>query len=923
MRPIKLTISAFGPYSGLTEIDFTRLGRSGLFLITGDTGAGKTSIFDAITFALFGEASGDNRKVDMLRSTTADPSTPTKVILEFEYDGKVYKIERNPEYERVKERGVGTTTQKADATLEIPVEAPVSGIKQVDAKIIEILGIDRQQFAQIAMIAQGAFMKLLFTETKKRQDLFREIFKTEKYQTLQLKLKEAVSTLKLKCDQGRASLNQYVAGTVCDPNAPYAKDLAEAKIPGKMPTSEIIALVEKILAADRSKLKDLEKDLKKLDEEKSECDARLGQFDSFEKAKKDLENARKDHEEAQKRLGQLEEAKKNAEEQAPEIEELGKKIAAIEAILPRFNEAEKLDLEIRKLDKTISENEERKNTDKQKLSDQAEHIEALKKELDGLKDAGVDLERLIANLNSNDLRQKALKSLTNQIKDIATEEVTLSKWQFGLGQIQKEFTDARTEYYHKYDLFIAEQAGILAQSLEEGTPCPVCGSLEHPTPAQPSEGAPTKDDLEKAKKMMEVLQERVSKGSRECEKKKGEIDSKRRTLEEQAKPIFPEFTLETLPELIRQESERLSEEERKLNNDILLQQKNKKRQEDLRDTDIPKEEEDHRRNEQALGKLQITIDSDKRGRDEKKSRLDDLRKSLPYPDHKAAETKKEELKNKKDKLTQDIAGATKDFNECDKKLSGLKGSITSLSDQVKDGCSIDRDKENARLEEIKAVKGQKQPEKDQVSFRINTNEKALDDIKAKSADVIELEKELAWKDTLSKTANGDLGDRKEKIMLETYVQAAYFDRIIAKANTRLMVMSGGQYELKRKRSAADKKSQAGLDLDIVDHFSASTRDVRSLSGGESFKAALSLALGLSDEIQASAGGIRLDSMFVDEGFGSLDKDSVEQALKALSDLTEGDRLIGIISHVEQLRRIDKQIVVTKDPDKGSQVEIIA
>ena len=219
--------------------------------------------------------------------------------------------------------------------------------------------------------------------------------------------------------------------------------------------------------------------------------------------------------------------------------------------------------------------------------------------------------------------------------------------------------------------------------------------------------------------------------------------------------------------------------------------------------------------------------------------------------------------------------------------------------------------------------GQKQPEKDQVSFRIQTNEKALGDIKAKSDDVIKLEKELAWKETLSKTANGDLGDKKEKIMLETYVQAAYFDRIIAKANTRLMVMSGGQYELKRKRSAADKKSQAGLDLDIVDHFSASTRDVRSLSGGESFKAALSLALGLSDEIQASAGGIRLDSMFVDEGFGSLDKDSVEQALKALSDLTEGDRLIGIISHVEQLRRIDKQIVVTKDPDKGSQVEIIA
>ena len=416
MRPVKLTISAFGPYSGLTEIDFTKLGRSGLFLITGDTGAGKTSIFDAITYALFGEASGDNRKVDMLRSSTASPTTPTKVALEFEYDGKVYKIERNFEYERAKERGVGTTTQKADAKLEVPGAPPISGIKQVDAKIIDILGIDRGQFAQIAMIAQGAFMELLFTETKKRQDLFREIFKTEKYQTLQFKLKDAVSALKQQCDQGRASLNQYVAGTVCDPDGPYAKDLAEAKVPGHMPTSEIVALVEKILAADNSKLKDLKKDLKKLDDEKGECDTRLGKLESFEKAKKDLEKARNEQEEAQKRLGPLEEAKKKAEEQAPEIEELGKKIAAIEAILPRFNEAEKLDLEIRKLDKTISENEERKNTDKQKLSEQAEHIEALKKELDGLKDAGVDLVKLKADLNANIQRQNDLEGLTGQIE---------------------------------------------------------------------------------------------------------------------------------------------------------------------------------------------------------------------------------------------------------------------------------------------------------------------------------------------------------------------------------------------------------------------------------------------------------------------------------------------------------------------------
>lgn len=922
MRPIKLTISAFGPYSGLTVIDFSKLGRSGLFLITGDTGAGKTSIFDAITYALFGEASGDNRKVDMLRSTTATPSMPTRVALEFEYDGKVYMIERNPEYERTKEKGAGTTKQKANATLEIPGEAPVSGITQVDGKIIEILGIDRKQFAQIAMIAQGAFMKLLFTETKKRQDLFREIFKTEKYQTLQLKLKEAVSALKLQCDQGRASLNQYVAGTVCDPDGPHAMDLAEAKIPGKMPTSEIVALIEKILIADKSKLEDLKKELKKLDDKKSECDNRLGKLDRFEKAKKDLEKARKDQEDAQKHLGPLEEDKKKAEEQAPEIEKLGKEIAAIEALFPNFDETERLAKEILNLQSTLSGNEKKYEENKLSLSTQKENLAALKKELDDLKNAGEDLERLNNTLTDNGKNKQALHGLVGQINSIDEGEKLLGEWKKALLGLKQDHAHALADYEGKYDRFIAEQAGILAETLLEGAPCPVCGSLDHPKPACQSAGAPSKNELKKAKEEMEKLRERVTEKSTDCANKNGEIESKKKALMEHAGAFFQDFTLKTLPELIRQESIRLDEEERKLKNSIILQEKNKKRRDKLGDEILPNKEKEYMESEEAQSKLYTCIQTDKRGLEEKKNRLDELRKSLPYPARKAAEAKKVELAKKKDKLSEDIKEATRKFNECNIELSNLKGRIESLSEQVKEDCLIDRVEENARLEEIKNTRRVKQEEHAQVFARVGTNKTALENIIAKSSSVIELEKELAWKETLSKTANGDLGDKKEKIMLETYVQAAYFDRIIAKANTRLMVMSGGQYELKRKQSAADKKSQAGLDLDIVDHFSASSRDVRSLSGGESFKAALSLALGLSDEIQASAGGIRLDSMFVDEGFGSLDKDSVEQALKALSDLTEGDRLIGIISHVEQLKRIDKKIIVTKDQE-GSHIKMEA
>ena len=370
------------------------------------------------------------------------------------------------------------------------------------------------------------------------------------------------------------------------------------------------------------------------------------------------------------------------------------------------------------------------------------------------------------------------------------------------------------------------------------------------------------------------------------------------------------------------ETERLSDEAKTLGEAIRTQKEKKDRKTDLDERIIPKAEEKYKKDNQELVALKGKIESDRIILKEKRGNLAKLRENLSYPDKAKAEGKIMELETKKEKLDNALSTAREKFDECNKKVRELVADVKALDSQVKAGCEVDHAQVEAELERINTATGMANKESGQVSFRVQTNDAALRNIKNRSASVIAIEKELAWKESLSKTANGDLTD-KEKIMLETYVQASYFDRIIAKANTRLMVMTGGQYELRRKAVAANMKSQAGLDLNVVDHHSATERDVRSLSGGEAFKAALSLALGLSDEIQASAGGIRLDSMFVDEGFGSLDKDSVEQALKALSDLTEGNRLIGIISHVEQLRRIDKQIIVTKDQEEGSHIEIIA
>ena len=921
MRPIKLTISAFGPYSGTTTIDFSALGRKGLFLITGDTGAGKTSIFDALTFALFGTASGENRKLDMLRSMSASPNTPTEVELDFEYDGKPYKIKRNLEYERPKDRGEGVTVEKANATLDLPGMPPVSGWRLVNAKIIEILGIDQGQFSQIAMIAQGDFMKLLFTETKDRQGILREIFKTEKYLTLQTRLKEEVAALRRRCDDARSSVNQYVAGTVCDPEGPYAGRLENAKKPDRMPISEVIELVEEIRGKDEERMEVLQKDLDDLQTKEGECNIRIGNLDSYEKAKKALEEARDSLGEAQKKLGQLKEAKEQAEKMKPEIERLGNDVAKITAILPQFDEMTTLEEEVKKLGADISDNEIKHGKANQDLSKAKDSITALKNELEELKNAGEDLVRLNGEVSANGRRQDAIKGLSSQIGTITEEKGLLRKAQDTLGNLSREYEAVRTDYDRKYNLFIAEQAGLLAGTLVEGAPCPVCGSLAHPSPARPSEGAPTKEGLDAAKVKADTLQNKVSAQAIVCSGKKSGIETMEGALAEQAGLIFQDFSLEDLPGLIDNESIKLTKEAEGLNIAITDQVNKKSRRDKLRDEIIPQAEEWINEAEKNLGELWNTIQTDNKILEVKKDNLTKLHESLPYPDRKTAEAKIDELNQKKDEFGKSIDAATENFNKCNDLVNGLNVRIKTLTEQVEGGCEVDRESENALLEAIKAEAGQKRDEFNEVFSRVGTNTTALKNINDRSKDLIDLEKELVWKEILSKTANGDLGGKKEKIMLETYVQAAYFDRIIAKANTRLMVMSGGQYELKRKMVAGNKMSQAGLDLDVVDHYSATTRDVRSLSGGESFKAALSLALGLSDEIQASAGGIRLDSMFVDEGFGSLDKDSVEQALKALSDLTEGDRLIGVISHVEQLKRIDKQIIVTKDRDGGSHIDI--
>ena len=468
---------------------------------------------------------------------------------------------------------------------------------------------------------------------------------------------------------------------------------------------------------------------------------------------------------------------------------------------------------------------------------------------------------------------------------------------------------------------MSEQAGIMAENLKDGVPCPVCGSLSHPSKAIPAKDVPTQARVEELKTNVENLDEKVRKGTEFCMVQKNKVATLHASIcahleEFMGSAEFNEVTLDTI-------IARYPVVENDFNNadkQIGILNKSMKRREELAGL-VPEQEKAIVARQTELTGLGEELSGLRAEYKAKSDQLAEMLKEVPFRTRKEAQDKIEELRQKCQTILDGIKKSEEDVRLCNEQIATLKTGIETLRDQVKDGITIDRKAETA----IKATEGARSAELESIlrdtHARKVRNESTLESISRKSHNLMEMEKEYAMKSVLSKTANGDL-EGKEKIMLETYVLMEYFDRIIAKANTRFMSLSGGQYELKRRETAANNRSQSGLELNVIDHYNGSERKVESLSGGEQFKASLSLALGLSDEIQSSAGGIRLDTMFVDEGFGSLDEESLRLAMNTLGNLTEGNRLIGIISHVPALKQIDRQILVKKDRFGGSRIETI-
>ena len=916
MRPHKLTISAFGPYAGKTEIDFDKFGTQGLFLITGDTGAGKTTIFDAITYALFGEASGSSRDDSMFRSTYAEPDVPTFVELQFEYDGKQYLVKRSPKQERPKTRGTGFTTQNPEASLQIGDDAPITALKEVNAKLVEILGVDFSQYSQIAMIAQGQFRELLLADTKERARIFRSIFKTDGYLSLQKKLQEDATALYGEVQNKRRSAVQYVDGAVCSENSEHAVELNVAKEKvnnNEMTISEMVDLISTILSEEQQLKEKFENEQKSLQSKIDDIQKQLDAEKTYKENKQKHDEATKERERREKEEKptldkNLEEAKKHQ----PEIDQLAREITLMDQVMPKY-------ADLSQSVKDLKQNGEDIKTNHTEIENAGKAHEELKADIEkkqkeqeeiNVKKPGEEKVRVEARVSTLEEEKGKLTKLKEDIDDYNKEVGKLPGLQLKAKEAEEKRKNASKQYEEKYHLFIAEQAGYLAEELKEGQPCPVCGSTHHPQLAQKAPEAPTKAELETEKEEVERLRKLSELSANDYSKKVSGLESTKETLLPRIKELLGECEFENATTKIESKHEEIKKEKEALNEKEKDLGKLIKRQETLNE-ELPKD----RNKLDELTQKKSNLESAKTGlitsKKNLKNHIEELKKELKYPSEDEAKKVLKDKKNKKGELEGAITLAEKKMADYNTQLAELNGTIIQLAEQIKDVPNVNVEEETLQKEALEKEKRERvDPAIQALATNDTINKRIINDVNKTLNTLSALEEEYQMKKSLSDTANGQLTG-KERICLETYVQSAYFERIIQRANTRLMVMSNGQYEL-RRRTTSKGTAQTGLELNALDHYNGTERDIRSLSGGEQFKASLSLALGLSDEIQESAGGIQLDTMFVDEGFGSLDENSLQQALKALNELTEGNRLIGIISHVADLKKIDRQIIVTKD-----------
>ena len=984
MRPTELIISAFGPYAGEVTLDMASLGDRGLYLITGDTGAGKTTLFDAIAFALYGNASGDSRKPRMLRSKYARPDARTYVEMGFSYSGKEYRVRRNPEYMRTKQRGEGETREKPDAQLHMPDGRLVTGDKAVTAEVEGLLGLNREQFSQIAMLAQGSFSRLLSGRTEDRGIIFREIFKTKPYQLFQEKLKDRAKGLYGRYADSRKSMEQYAGGVITEGHSEELK-LRWKEVPqGSL--EALLEVLDQLIGADEAQQQGKDRAMALVRDEMAALGMELGKMQGDAAVCRDMAAAADVLRENMPVLEQAKVRYEREKERQADRDGLIGTVTRMEENLKTYDRFDSLQENLKACRKETESLEKRLGQAALEERQWKERNDSDEKILESLRQAGEEYQAALTAGERLGEYSGRIGLLAEELAQYGQERKKLEAARERYRAAGEESRRADDAYREMYQRFLDNQAGILASRLTEGQPCPVCGSVAHPAPARYLEegNEAAKDKVDRLKAAAEEKDKAAARLSLEAGRLAGSLDTRYERMKQQIDAEVATWK-EDWQKRIRQaeadaaalasetgdvrQGRRYFLEQWELMMGQLkgqLERQAAAQKEKIREKKKRKEDKEAVEGRRALGRQSLEEASERKQQAQKmlaesqakerelESRLKEMESSLPYENRKAAQA---ELAEKKAFL----AGLEKAFKEAEEsynrisrrvsdaqaRLEALRGRMAEKDAEGRESAGKDRDPVNgpdtmlpggmdvrtamehleARMQENRQHQSEArerltglEQEKSRLHHRLETNRMARERISEQKASMEEIQKEWTWVKALSDTAAGEVGG-KEKITLETYAQMAYFERIIARANTRFMVMSGGQYELKRC-TEEDNRGKNGLGLNVIDHYNGTERSVKTLSGGESFQASLSLALGLSDEIQSAAGGIRLDTLFVDEGFGSLDEDTLNLAMKSLGDLAEGRRLVGIISHVGELKeRIQHQIVVVKDKTGGSRAYI--
>ena len=936
MRPVKLTMSAFGSYAGVEIIDFERI-NNGIFLITGDTGAGKTTIFDAITYALFDQTSGGRREGEMMRSQYADGSTPTYVEFVFSYQGEIYGIRRNPNYKRISKRRnkdgeLTLTNETAAVELTMPDGQVFPGrIRDINEKIAEIIGVDAGQFTQISMIAQGEFMKLLHAPSKERKEIFEKVFDTRIYRMIQMQLREKGKELDGRLADNRKLWEHETAGVICPADSEAFEEWEQFRAKQETCAEQILQAVEQILEEMDRQEKEFARQMQ--EKQKVLTDNALKRKQAQEWNNRLEQLVQEEEKAAQVKLRleqcreQIEKLKRQQQKQMEEyqncIPKLSEQIAGWNALLPKYAVLqEKRELleqagkKQKEAEQSLAKLEEKLSQKKQELQKNAEVIQGLEQEPGLLAELAQKEKTLVE-------KEQILVGMEKQVLRLQELETEYTKQQEQLKCALADYEKKSRDYEEKNRIFIEEQAGIIAEKLQAGEPCPVCGSTEHPRKACLSKEAVTQQEVEQAKEMRESADSMLNQKREICQTAKEQFETEKSLLLQDAERLFGKEV--SGEEISRQHVQCRKEyvQVTKLRTEAEEKQRSyetqKKRQEQL----LTEQE--------AMVKCrEAAVESCYQMRAEQQTASQtwkSLAEELPYETEQELKQNLRRAEQERAELEQHKAELEKQLQEVQQFQAEQQGTLAvlleHLEQQKKELSGKEKiDTSALETEAVQLEQEQKclEQEKMKLAGNKSRNQQAWKNLKKLYQERSVLEQEYMTVNTLDRTANGNL-NQQARLDLQTYVQRRYFKYIVAEANRRLLKLSGSQFILQcRELENLGKRGEVGLDLDVYDLVTDKVRDVKTLSGGESFMAALSMALGMADIIQRMAGKVHLDTMFIDEGFGSLDEEARSKAIAILSELAGTSRLVGIISHVTELKeQIDRKLIVSKG-EKGSHTD---